>query len=252
VHPKLLSLGITTEMKTISWFSAGVSSAVATKLSINYIDQIIYIDIEDQHKDTMRFLKDCEKWFGKPITILRSLHKNVSNALLSASYVNGPRGAACTRLLKKRVRKEWELEQTDKLRYIWGMDKNEVTRCDKIESNMPEQEHLFPLINITKEDAHGILKNSGVKRPVMYDLGYHNNNCVGCVKGGMGYWNKIRVDFPNVFNSRAKVERRIGGSCISGVFLDELDENRGKHDSPICEECGIFCEIFGLQEIING
>lgn len=30
----------------------------------------------------------------------------------------------------------------------------------------------------------------------MYDLGYANNNCIGCVKGGIGYWNKIRIDFP--------------------------------------------------------
>ncbi len=37
----------------------------------------------------------------------------------------------------------------------------------------------------------------------MYDLGYPNNNCIGCVKGGMGYWNKIRKDFPEVFQKRA-------------------------------------------------
>ena len=36
-------------------------------------------------------------------------------------------------------------------------------------------------------------------RPLMYDLGYPNNNCIGCVKGGMGYWNHIRKDFPEVF-----------------------------------------------------
>lgn len=59
----------------------------------------------------------------------------------------------------------------------------------------------------------------------MYDLGYPNNNCVGCVKGGMGYWNKIRVDFPEVFERRARQEREIGHSCIKGVFLDELDPN---------------------------
>ena len=81
----------------------------------------------------------------------------------------------------------------------------------------------------------------------MYDLGYNNNNCVGCVKGGMGYWNKIRIDFPDVFESRAKVERRIGGTCIKGVYLDELDPDRGRHTKPICEDCGIFCELIKLE-----
>ncbi len=47
-------------MKTVSWFSAGVSSAVATKLAIDEIDEIIYIHIEDHHPDNMRFIGDCE------------------------------------------------------------------------------------------------------------------------------------------------------------------------------------------------
>ena len=83
-------------MKTISWFSAGVSSAVATKLMCDAIDEIIYTHIDDQHSDTMRFVKECEQWFGKPITILQSPHKSVQNACRSASYENGVRGAACT------------------------------------------------------------------------------------------------------------------------------------------------------------
>ncbi len=47
-------------MRMMSWFSAGVSSAAATKLMIKDIDHIIYIHIEDQHRDTLRFVKDCE------------------------------------------------------------------------------------------------------------------------------------------------------------------------------------------------
>ena len=48
-------------MKTVSWFSAGVSSAVATKLAIDEIDEIIYNHIDDHHPDNMRFIEDCEE-----------------------------------------------------------------------------------------------------------------------------------------------------------------------------------------------
>ena len=51
---------------------------------------------------------------------------------------------------------------------------------------------------------------------------------VSDVKGGMWYWNKIRQDFPVVFQERARLEREIGRSCIKGVFLDELEEGRGR------------------------
>ena len=77
----------------------------------------------------------------------------------------------------------------------------------------------------------------------MYDMGYSNNNCVGCVKGGKGYWNKIRIDFPEVFAQRAKLERDIGASCINGVYLDELMPGDGRMQEEIMPECGIMCEI---------
>jgi 3'-phosphoadenosine 5'-phosphosulfate sulfotransferase (PAPS reductase)/FAD synthetase len=237
-------------MKTVSWFSAGVSSAVATKLALAHIDEIIYIHIEDHHPDTLRFVADCERWFGKPIQTVQSPYLSVGNALkASGGFVNGPYGAPCTKFLKRRVRKEWELKQDSKLRYVWGFDINESGRAANIEASMPDQKHIFPLIDhmMTKEEAHKILTASGIKRPAMYDLGYHNNNCVGCVKGGMGYWNKIRVDFPDVFAARAKLERTIGGSCINGVYLDELDPERGRHEGPIVDDCGIFCEIMEIR-----
>ena len=239
------------KIKTVSWFSAGVSSAVATKLYIDEIDQIIYTHIEDQHPDTLRFVKDCERWFGKPVLILQSKYKTVEAACYAAGgrgYINGPSGAACTKLLKKQVRKDWEKTQTEPLRYVWGMDSTEQERLDRLFETMKDQDHICPLIekNIPKNQAHEILKASGIKRPVMYDLGYHNNNCIGCVKGGMGYWNHKRKDFPKVFASRAKMERKIKATCIKGVYLDELDPEAGRHAQPIVEECGLFCESIGI------
>lgn len=75
----------------------------------------------------------------------------------------------------------------------------------------------------------------------MYDLGYPNNNCIGCVKGGMGYWNRIRKDFPEVFKQRAILEREVGYSMIRGYFLDELPEDKGNMNTEIFPECGIMC-----------
>lgn len=236
---------------TVSWFSAGVSSAVATWLVRDKVDKIIYTHIDDQHPDTMRFVKDCETWFGKKIEILQSPLKSVENACRQFAYINGVRGAACTRLLKRRVRQEWESANKffNNFRYVWGIDCEETKRSNRLCEAMPQEEHIFPLQekNIMKEEAHGILKKAGIKRPAMYDLGYRNNNCIGCVKGGKGYWNKIRIDFPEVFKKRAETERLINATCLSldkhKLFLDELDPNAGRDEDPIVEECGAMCEL---------
>lgn len=240
----------------VSWFSAGVSSAVATKLCIDEIDRIIYTHIDDQHEDTMRFVKDCEAWFGKPVEILQSPYKNVENAVLSAGgrgYINGPYGAACTARLKKRVRQEWEMEQGGiPLVYFWGMDAGERNRAERLPLSMPKQSHRFPLIEqgISKEQAHQMLAAAGIKRPAIYDMGFHNGNCLGCVKGGRGYWGLVREKFPEVFAARAALERKVGASCIKGVYLDELPAGAGRRGPPICDDCGIMCEIYA--EAVHG
>lgn len=241
------------KMKTVSWFSAGVSSAVATKLAINHVDEIIYVHIDDHHGDTHRFVEDCQEWFGKPVQQMQHWYKSVENACLmagGAGYINGPAGAACSIRLKRRLRQQWEQKQTEALRYVWGFDTSEKERrrANGVVEAMPDQEHRFPLIEqkMTKAEAHKIIKASGIRRPAMYDLGYQNNNCIGCVKGGMAYWNKIRRDFPEVFAARAAMERKIGASCINGVFLDELDPDAGRDQPPIVADCGMFCEMMKL------
>ena len=210
------------------------------------IDEIIYTHVPDQHPDSLRFLHDCEKLLERKITILQSeRYSSVEDVIRKTRYINGQTGAPCTRLLKKEVRKEWEARHPDHHIYVWGFDADEVKRARRLEEAMQDYEHEFPLIEhgLTKADAHGLAARLGLKRPAMYDLGYPNNNCLGCVKAGMGYWNRIRADFPEVFARRAALEREIGHSCIRGVFLDELEPGRGRMSDEVMEDCGIACEL---------
>ena len=234
----------------VSWFSAGVSSFIATYIEKENIDKILYTHIDDQHIDTMRFLKDCEIALNKDIEILQSQYKSVNDVVKQFRFINSPYGAKCTQILKKRVRKEWEHGKED-LTYIWGYDIEEKARAERLEESMPEFKHKFPLIErqLKKEDCHGILKELGIKRPLMYDLGYKNNNCIGCVKGGMGYWNKIRKDFPEIFKERALLEREIGASCLREIYLDELDPDRGRFEDEIMEDCNIICQL-GSRDLL--
>lgn len=234
------------ERLKICWLSAGVSSFMAGYLAKN-VDEFIYIDVENQHPDSMRFIRDCEKVLSRPIQILKSEYGNVDNVIKTFRFISSPYGAKCTEVLKKRVRKVWEYEHQDfEITYIWGFDLSEKRRAERTVNGMPQFNHEFPLIDksLSKQDVHGLFTRMfGFARPYMYDLGYSNNNCIGCVKGGMGDWNRIRKDFPEVFEARAKLERDIGHSCINGIFLDELDPDRGNMNMEIFPECSIMCYL---------
>ena len=241
--------------KILAWFSAGATSAVACKLALNTYGKtavkVIYIDTGSAHSDNERFIKACENWYGTPIHRVRNTeYKDIYDVFLKKKYINSPYGAPCTALLKKDVRYRIEDENPDYTAQIFGFEysKAEINRSIRFTEQYPHTRPKFPLIEqrLTKEDALAILIRAGIEPPIMYRLGYHNNNCIGCVKGGIAYWNKIRRDFPEVFARMATIERQLGATCLKDnqgkIFLDELDPTRGNHLPPIVPTCSIFCE----------
>ena len=236
------------EKPLIAWFSCGATSAIATMLALReYSNVIIYrIITGSEHQDNERFMQECEdKLFHQKIRIARSeKYSNVTDVIVKKRFINSPYGASCTYELKKQVRYKIEDEIQSWEGQIYGFDSSERKRAQRFSEQYPATKPLFPLIdhNLTKEDCLAIIKNHGIKLPSMYRLGYNNNNCVGCVKGGRGYWNMIRQDFPEIFNTMASLERQIGHSCIKDCFLDELPTTSGRTPSVI-PECSIFCAL---------
>lgn len=235
----------------IGWWSAGVTSAVACKFLIETygVDNVrlIYFKIGTAHEDNERFKRECEAWYGKEIEVTGSpKYKDQFDVIEDVRWINGPGGARCTTELKKNVRLRIERE-TEYDGQCFGFEyvPKEINRALRFQDQYPQAKAIFPLIErgMDKPACLHYLESNGIERPMMYKLGYPNNNCKGCVKGGMGYWNKIRVDFPDVFQQMVDAEEDIGASCINGIYLKDLDPGRGKELKVIMPDCGSFCEI---------
>lgn len=223
------------QTKVYSWFSCGAASAVATKKAIELYPNTepVYCDLlADEHADNLRFLKDCEQWFGQPVRIIKSESFNsVDDVFEKTRYMSGVRGARCTTEMKKVPR--LNLAQPDDV-HVFGYtaDKKELKRRDNFLLHNPDLICRWPLIDlaITKTRCFSILSEAGIALPQMYALGYRNNNCLGCVKSSSpGYWSKIKKDFPDVFERRCKQSRALGVRLIEirhheRIFLDELPD----------------------------
>jgi hypothetical protein len=226
---------------------------VATYLIRDKVDKIVYTHIDNQHPDSKRFVYDCQNILGRVIEVNQSRYGSIENVFRQFKYIRSTKYAICTDILKKRVRKEWEFNHPGPITYVIGYDLAEEHRAKRLVENNTDDniDYIFPLIEnkLYKEDAHAILEKLKIKRPKMYDLGYANNNCVGCIRGGMGYWNKIRVDFPEVFNNMAILERELSLHCLKECFLDELEPGRGRMSDEISQECNMFCySILNVEE----
>lgn len=233
--------------RILCWFSAGAASAVATKLTIaNHPDAdvaIYRVDPGSEHEDNQRFADDCAAWFGKPVELIRSTkYRDTWQVWEERRYINGPAGALCTVELKKKPR--FAVERPDDIQ-VFGYTVEERHRADRFRDQNPGVTLVTPLIDagLTKSDCLAMIDRAGITLPTMYLLGYRNNNCIGCPKGGMGYWNKIRRDFPETFQRMALLERELDASCINGVFLDELAPDRGSHSDEPDFECSLMCAL---------
>ena len=96
--------------KYIGWFSCGTTSAIACKLALDIYGHenvdLWYIETGASHSDNERFIRDCEKWYGKKILIARSTKFSCPLAVAEKELFNTPYGAPCTKYLKKEVRQK--------------------------------------------------------------------------------------------------------------------------------------------------
>lgn len=243
--------------RTIAWFSSGAASAVMTKLALNEIDDLMVVQCslgDSEDDDNKRFTKDCEEWFGRQITEISSKEfRSIDDVFEKRKYHSGIAGAPCTSEMKVAPRLNFQLP-TDL--HLWGYtaDADDVRRFERMKSEYPEMNQRAPLIEkgITKEGCFAILDGVGIKRPRVYELGFPNGNCIGCVKAtSPNYWALVRHHFPDVFARRAEQSRRFGSRLTrindERIFIDEIPAD-WPMTSPIIPRCDFLCHL-AEQEI---
>ena len=236
--------------RILIWFSCGAASAVAAKLVIEQYGkthnvEVLYCDtLKYEHSDNIRFITDVKRWLGRDIKILKSeKYTDIMDVFRKQHMICGPVFAPCTKALKKNVRIAYASKFDI---HAFGFTADEQARISRFEGMNQQLWLEWPLRDkrITKQDCYRILGDAGIELPAMYRLGYKNNNCIGCVKGGLGYWNKIRKDFPGRFEEMAALEREIGAKIckIKGqrIWLSDLPLNSGRYQEEDIE-CGPLC-----------
>lgn len=256
---------MTTKQRIVCQFSCGAASAVATKLALaKYGERCVIVNayVEEEHPDNRRFGADCERWFGRPIVNLRDTKYDASaiKVFETVGYIKGPRGASCTTRIKRGLLDKWK-EPSDIM--VLGYTAEEQERADDFRERNPDKNVLFPLIErgLTKEDCKAMVERAGLTLPAMYLLGYDNANCIGCVKGGLGYFRAVREDFPMQFERLAQAEDKVAelhgknayilrhrsGPLAGQRFpLRELPAGPAHRGEPL-PSCGLFCELAEME-----
>lgn len=230
------------EDKIICWWSGGVTSAVACKLAIDLFGKdkcrVIMIDTQNEHDDTYRFKMDCEKWYELPIEIITAIGgkwKSIQDVWITRKSLNTATGAICSTELKRAVREKWEKDNNFK-HQVFGFEfePKEFNRAKGMTLNHPKVKAIYPLLmyGLTKKKCLQIISDAKIEVPLVYKLGYKNNNCfkTGCVQGGIGYWQKIQREDAIKFNAMADMEHyltELKGKPVT-MLKDQSNEAKAK------------------------
>ncbi len=100
--------------------------------------------------------------------------------------------------------------------------------------NHPKVKAIYPLLmyGLTKKDCLQIIADANIEVPLVYKLGYKNNNCfkTGCVQGGIGYWQKIQREDVTKFKEMADMEHyltELKGEPVT-MLKDQSNEAKTK------------------------
>lgn len=232
--------------RTVSWFSCGAASAVATKMSAP--DVIAYCDTGSEDVDNTRFMVDCERWFGKKVTHLQGKYPDTWSVWEKRRFINGIDGAPCTGELKVAPRLAFQIPDDVHI-FGYTADASDVRRAEMLRKNWPDLHIETPLIDkgITKASCIAMVINAGIKPPRVYAMGFPNANCIPCGKAtSPAYWALVRKEFPVQFHRMANLCRDVGARLTRiddvRMFIDEIPE-----DHPITEaiapECDFLCSM---------
>jgi hypothetical protein len=235
------------QVRTVGWFSCGAASAVAMKLCP--AAEPVYCETGAEHPDNSRFMADCEAWFGRPVTRLRSdQYTDTWDVWEKTRWLAGIQGARCTVELKVAPRLAFQ-RPNDIHVFGYTADGPDSDRASRLRVNYPELTILTPLIDrgVTKAACLAMVERAGIKLPPMYGMGFQNNNCIPCVKAtSPAYWALIRQNFPVEFARMAKLSRELDVRLCrindERRFIDEIPDDHPTAN-PIQPSCDFLCHI---------
>lgn len=273
-------MGVSKKQPVIAWWSGGVTSAVACKICINWFGinnvRVVFIDTYNEDLDTYRFMKHCSNVWGCEIENLHNGdYLSIQEVWRRYNSLNVAHGAVCSTDLKRVVRERFQKE--NKFSYqAFGFDIDEINRARAMKKNYPDSKPIFPLITelLSKKDCIKIIQEDGIKIPRAYEYGFLNNNCLktGCVQGGIGYWQKMAIDFPDKFDEMAAMEHELTNAKGQPVtmlkdqskngglvflkphpeypFIKDISMMKGRSPKPLFE-CNGFCGTNDLNKDKN-
>lgn len=168
----------------------------------------IFADTLIESKWLYEGLDQLEKAIGQPIYKVKD-GRDPWDVFVDKRYIGNTRTAHCSTELKTVPVRNWIYKtSTPNDILVLGMDWTEQDRIERAQErwHIPVTS-LLNKFNCPRYEWDGILARYGLKKSLMYKLGFLHDNCGGfCVKAGLAQFKMLLLNFPEIY---AYHERRM-------------------------------------------
>lgn len=225
-------------------FSSGAGSAVAGKrvAHVHGTDDLIllFADVNMEHPDNYRFLRESAEWVGGQLIILDNDGKTIWDAFREGRFLGNSRVDLCSRTLKREPMRKWLDDNCDPATTTvhLGFDISEEHRIERAAPHWVPWRVEAPLCwdpPIWKDQALQLLVDSGIEPPLLTRQGFPHANCGGgCVKAGIGQFRKLLALAPETYAQWEAEENKMRRFLDKDVSI--LRDRRGGEVTPLTLE----------------
>ena len=206
-------------MKHVVMCSSGVGSAVAGwRVSRRFGTDdltLLFADVNMEHPDNYRFLKEASAWIGGDLVVLDNGGKTIWDVFRDKRFIGNTRVDLCSRVLKREPMRKWledHCDPADTMVHL-GFDISEEHRVQRAAPYWVPWDVQAPLCwdpVIWKDQAIDILNRAGIEAPLLTRQGFPHANCGGgCVKAGIGQFKKLYDLAPDTYAEWERNEREL-------------------------------------------
>lgn len=261
-------------------FSGGRTSAFMSiwlkqNMSEVYDMRFVFANTGWEHPDTLRFVHEVDTRYGLDVAWVEAVprrHTGKSSGCRVVTYETASRNGEpfeavvaayglpnmtfqlCNRELKRNAMQAYAQSigwENRSYSTAIGIRADETRRVNP--KTAEEEKLIYPLVSMLPTSKDEVL---AFFEDFDWDLRIpeHQGNCIGCVKGGAGYWRAIREDFPEQFEAVAQVESLIDNPKAwilrhrSGPLAGQRFPLRELPAGPavrgeVFPSCGLLCEV---------
>lgn len=203
----------------IATVSGGLASAWCAEWALRNFpkEQVVlyFNDTKWEHPDLYRFLNDLEAFLDHPITRDNN-GMSPEDLFYKHHAIPNSRMPFCSRVLKAEMLQKF-YKDGDTLVFGIGADEaRRATRILQVYQLIATKKKKwctlrFPLIeeNITRENINAFMARTGIRPPILYEMGFTHNNCSGgCVRAGKAHWAHLLKMLPGVYAERERAENK--------------------------------------------